>query len=452
MSDTISDTAAVTKPNISEFKNDNVSVKMEKLPGCHVKVEVFISPLASKAVYSKAIKTISKEISVPGFRKGKAPTDIVLNKYKDYVEKEWKERLLRTAASEVISLSGITPYRNDSATAAELKKASLEETSEAFFAFEHAPEVPLIDLNALSLKQVEPKPVTDQEVEEQIDKLRLQAAKWEPIVDRPIEEGDYADLTIQSLDDTEEMLCENTRFVVRKDKMSSWMHRLLIGLNKDETVEGVSEQDQSNTTYDTDGNQTPFTPTKFKLTVIGIFKPILPECDEEFCKQMGCTSVEDLKGKIHKELTSNHATNARKNFEGQVIEQLLTLYPFEIPATEWNEEKNLQSERLRKKLESNEISPTEKLRLMQEAEQYISSLPNSYRLFFLAKKFAKEAKITITENELANEISHHLLLSRSSYDTLIDETMEPRKVQSMIFNHLLLHKTIQHITQHARME
>jgi trigger factor len=376
VSDTISDTTAVTKPNITEFKNDNVSVKMERLPGCHVKVEVFISPLASKAVYSKAIKTISKEISVPGFRKGKAPTEIVLNKYKDYVEKEWKERLLRTAASEVIAITGITPYRNDSATAAELKKASLEDTSEAYFAFEHAPEVPLIDINALSLTPVEPKPVTDKEIEEQIDKLKLQAAKWEPI-DHPIQEGDYADLTIQSLDDSQEMLCENTRFVVQKDKMSPWMHRLLLGLKKDETVEGVSEQDNTNTTYDTDGNPAPFTPTKFKLTVVGIFKPILPDCDEEFCKQFGCTSVDDLKSKIHKELENHHETSARKNFEGQVIEQLLTLYPFEIPATEWNEEKNLQSERLRKKLESNDISPTEKLRLMQEADQYMSSLPNS---------------------------------------------------------------------------
>lgn len=449
MSDTTPDITTVENSNIIEYKNDNITVKLEKFSGCYAKIEAFISPLASQAAFAKAIKTISKNVSLPGFRAGKAPQELILKKYKSHVEKEWQTCLMNTAAGEVITLTGLIPVQGGGVKN-DIVKTSLEEESIVTFSYEYRPEVPLIHLEDLSLKKVEPKPVADEEVEKEIENLRLHSAKWEALEEHAIQEDDYVDLSIQSLEEPMETICENTRFIVQKSKMAPWMHRLLIGLKKGDAVEGISEEDTTNTTYNVEGNS--FTPTRFKLTVQGIFKPILPELNEDFFKQIGTTSLDDLKSKIFNQLADHHSNNAKKSFESQIIEQLLTLYPFEIPMLECQEEKNLQSERLREKLESNEISPTEKFRLIQETERYIASLPNNYRLFYLAKTFAKQAKITISEQELASEISHHLILSRTSFDSLIDEKMNPRQVQSMIYNHLLLHKTIQYIANHARIE
>lgn len=446
MSETLSDSTAVKASTPLEFKNDHLTVKVEILSACLAKVHVSISPQASQAVYAKAIKTVSKEVSLPGFRKGKAPAATILKTYGKSIEKEWEHRLLQTAVMDSIALIPQKPFANDSVTAPKLIKVSREDSSEVSFQLEFKPEVPQINLDEISLKRIEAEPVTDQAIEEEFKLLQFHRATWDPIPDRAAEEGDYVDLTIISLDPPTSTLCQNARFMLQKDKMSAWMHKLIIGLKPGETVEGTSEKDAN--TNDPDDA---FVPTRCSITLESINQATLPEINEEFAKRVGTSSLEDLKEKVRHKISKVNANNAWKAMEGQVIQQLLTKYPFEIPERECEEEKKIQYERLQNKLANTEGSPAEKVKMIQDVEQYISSLPNSYRLFFMARQLAKNFHIRITEKELSDEITHHLLLSRTSYDTLVDESMDPRHIQLMIYNHLLLHKAIEYIVKNAQV-
>ena len=59
-------------------ENQNVKVKIEKKPNCQVTLEVVASKQIIDEANKRAIKDAAKEISVPGFRKGKAPKEIIL--------------------------------------------------------------------------------------------------------------------------------------------------------------------------------------------------------------------------------------------------------------------------------------------------------------------------------------------------------------------------------------
>lgn len=445
MSETLSDTTSINTSNVQEYKNEHLTAKVEMLPNCVANVHLTITPEASKAAYAKAIKLVSKEVSVPGFRKGKAPTDMIVKNYSKAVSKEWEEQLLRTSIIESLSLIEQEPCSNDSITSPKLIKASKDEASEVSFQLECFPNVPEVDIKQIKVHQVDPEPVAEEAINQEIETVRLHKATWEPVEGRSAEEGDYIDLTIISLDPPTSTLCENARFILQKDKMSAWMYHLVLGMNIGDTVEGTSEKDPN--MEDPDNS---FVPTRCSIKLEGIFKPILPELNDEFAKKLGADSLEDLNEKVKTRISRVNHRNAMKAMEGQVIEQLLTHYQFDIPLKECELERNAQYERLKNKLESSEGSPADKVRMIQEVERYTSSLPNNYRLYFMARQIAKNNNIRITEKELTDEITHHLLLSRASYDSLIDESMDPRQVQKMIYNHLLLNKTIDFIVKNAQ--
>lgn len=435
---------------IKEYKNDHLTVHVEEFPNCIAKVKIIISPLASQAVYGKAIKTIGKEVSIPGFRKGKAPTETILKKHSKYVEQEWEDKLLRTSIEEALSLAHLSPYGKESVSKVEFKDKSREKESKISFQIEHAPIVPLVKLNEISLNKVEPEAVTNEAVEAEIKALQLHHASWEPIKGRGAENGDYIILDIQSLDDSNAMLCENTRFLVQEDQMSPWMYRLLVGLNEGDSIEGESEPEaNAKAAYDEEGNEKPFVPARFKLTAKGLHRPILP-LNEELIKKLGASSEEDLREKISNELQKTNNFNAWKKLEAQVLSQIIENYPFEIPTRECEQEKAFQTAEMQTKLKDQNLSSTEKFNIIRNFGQNIEAIPVSYRLFFIAKQFANHYNIGVTKKELSDELSQYFIANMHLLQNDNDQAGTVKRVQIMLYNQLILHKVVAFIIQHAR--
>lgn len=445
MSETLSDTPSIQESHLEEYKNEHLTAKVEMLPACIANVHLTITPEASQAAYNRAVKAVSKEVSIPGFRKGKAPAEKLIKQFGKSIDSEWQQQLLQTSIIEAVSLIPNKPLANDSITSPKVIKASRNENSEVSFQMECTPVVPEINIEELTVATVEAEPATDDAMNEELQNIRFHRAVWEPIEDRNAQEGDYVDLTIVSLEEPSSTLCENARFTLQEGKMSEWMRKLIIGMKVGDTAEGTSEKDQN--LEDPEGA---FVPTRCSITLNGIFQAVLPELNDEFAQSIGADSLADLEEKVKTRITNVNKQKASQAMEGQVIEQLLSKYQFDIPVRECEQEKAIQYERLRNELESAEGSPAEKVRMIQEVERYISGLPNNYRLYFMARQIAKKFNISVTEKELANEITYHLMLNQASYNSLIDESMDPRQVQKMMFNHLLIHKTIDFIVKNSQ--
>ena len=116
-----------------EFRTDTIRVTVSKKPGCHAHVTAIVEPTAVKASYEKALKNVSREVSIPGFRKGKVPRDILIKNYASYIDREFKDICLQTAFEEVINLTKLRPLSKHSIKRTHLKKCSVEEGAEAIF-------------------------------------------------------------------------------------------------------------------------------------------------------------------------------------------------------------------------------------------------------------------------------------------------------------------------------
>lgn len=443
------------------YKNENVSVDVERLPGCLIKLDISVSPKASKAAYTQAIKAINKEVSIPGFRKGKAPEAMVLQSFEKHIEKEWHEVLIQTSFQEALALTKLYPYSRESVKRPNLKKASKEEGSQVQIEFEAAPEIPKINPQDFQLKTKHRKEVTENDVEEYLKTLQLHNAKWEDITDRPIAEGDYVDLDIDSLDEPGFKICENARFVIEHGKTGEWLRKLVIGLTTGQTVEGVSEkEDHACGECATEGSdhahhhhheQADFKPTKCKITVKAVKNPVLPEFNDEFAQKVGAQNIQDLKEKVKHELNNKADNQVQEDLRNQVQSQLLEHYKFEIPRSLIEHEKSFRVQNKAKELTDSHASKEQLKEELHKIEQEVThKLDTDFRMFFLARKLAEENNIHVQQDEIVQELMRHMWLNKMSYESLIDESMDPNEVKSRIYVNVLTQKVLNFIVEKAQ--
>lgn len=407
-----------------EFKNDHLTVSVVEEPGCVVKFDVTITPEATKAAYLKAIKSINKEVSLPGFRKGRAPDELVLTHYKKYVEDEWKDILLNTAFSESIDLVKMYPLNKNTMKQPQVKSISKDDGSRFTIEFEKAPQVPDVDPTAFKLPQIEAQKVTEKEVNEFIEQMRLRVAKWNDVEDREIQDGDFVDLDIESLDEPGLQICGNTRFEYSK-KMAKWMHKLLKGAKVGTQVEGVSEKDAKEHACDSScsgdhhhHHDDEFKPTHCRITVKAIKQPELPALDEEFAKKVSSESIEKLHENAQKKLEQDAIVERDDKIKESIKKQIEDLYTFEVP---------------RSFVSSNRP---------EEAAQM--------RLFFVTSEFAKKHHISVDNNEIYQAAMQEVMTRGDLADDLMNG--DERRVDSAraaLYTNLLIEKVLNKIMELA---
>src|SRR5690242_12517421 len=89
------------------FQNDHLRCTLHQKPACVVEYAVeALEPLVQEA-RKKAIKKVAKEVSLPGFRKGKAPEQMVVKNFSTQVDKEWQQEIANVTFLECQKLAPV---------------------------------------------------------------------------------------------------------------------------------------------------------------------------------------------------------------------------------------------------------------------------------------------------------------------------------------------------------
>lgn len=382
-----------------EINTDNIKASVQFLPGCVVHAEINTTPAAAKAAHSKAVRTINKEISIPGFRKGKAPEKLVEQQFGKHITKEWYDLLLNTSFNELVNALRLYPFGSEGkgVKKAEIKSASLENGATILIEYESYPKIPEVDGSAITIHKVPAAEITETDVDHAIHQLQLRFAEWQDVTDRPLKEGDFADLEIVDANDPTNIISDKFRFEVAEGKMGKWMRKLIIGHNPGDVVEGLSEQEEN---FDAD-----FQPTKCKITIKSIKEAKLPPVDEELVKKVGLQSLEEFRPKVRKSLEIRAENDQKNEVRAQVEEFLINNYLFDIPASLISAERKEHLDRRVQELSKNEVPVEEMVEQVKKIEENIDNeLQKSYRLYFLTQHLARKHDIKVADNEIVQEI------------------------------------------------
>ncbi len=421
-----------TKEKPSELRNDHVKVKLKKSDGCKIHLDIDISPLAAQAAQKKALKLINKEVSIPGFRKGKAPDNLILKNYQKHVDREWKDIAMQTAFQEALTLTKLYPYSQDTIKNPQMKSLSLEDGGSMSISFESFPEIPEIDPKKLKLKKVKKNKASDEDFDKALIDIQYQYAEWDEVTERALEDGDYATLTILNIDEEPPTpLAESTRFHIAEDKMGKWMKKLIIGLKTGEQAEGVSKNEKK---------QKDFKKTNCRITVEKIETATLPERDDELAKKTGSETYAELEKNVKAELDRMNDEQWKEEMRKQVQEAVNKKYPFDLPSILIDDEVKARKKAItayNKKTLPKEEATEEKLEEL--ANKAAEEVVHAYRMHFIMQEIIKAQNFNVSDTEVTLETMKQLYL-KSPQERIIDHQMSPEDAKSRILTHLLMQK------------
>lgn len=439
------------------FENENIKAVCTQEPNCLIHLTLNISPQATQASYKKAVKSLNKEISIPGFRRGKSPEEMVIQKFGKEIEQEWKKVLVNTSFEEAMHLVKRHPFNSsNSILNVSIKKASLDEGSTIEFKYETAPVIPSINPKDLSLAKVDRHSVTEKEIGYAIHDILTQHAEWIDVNDRGAQEGDYVDLDIDLLSEPARNVCTNRRFLISPDYMEPWMQHLVIGKKAGEVVEGMSEKKEDDCQACAEGepghDHTHFKPVLCRIMIHSIKQAKLPELSETVLKTLGATSSEDLKNKVEISL-KKRAEEEQKNQQRMLMQQLLlNRYPFDIPTSLMQNEIKAQKKGIIDQLRA---QGTEESKIPAEMkiieEEAFKRLTNHFRLFFLINKIAEENHLEVSKDEIVQEWIHQMWYQQSGQNS-VDLSKKTEEVHAQLQVELLARKVLDFLISHAEQK
>src|SRR5580693_2790672 len=168
---------------------------MALVEGCKHSLEISVPVVEVEKETERAVAEIQKKVKLPGFRPGKAPMGLVKQRFAGDIRQDVLEKLVprffRAAADqdhlEVVGQPNVTDVHFHAGEPLTFKAA-----------FEVAPTFELGEYRGITVTYSEPE-VTDADVAERLEQVRDQKAEYVNEDPRPLAEGDYAVVSLESL-------------------------------------------------------------------------------------------------------------------------------------------------------------------------------------------------------------------------------------------------------------
>ncbi len=421
----------------TSFHSDRLDVDVKTAPKCRVTLHIKAKADLIKDAKHDAVKQVSKEVSIPGFRKGKAPATLIETKYPGAINKAWDGSFADIAFKEGQSLAKI-PVLNNSSNISYQVTSLKDSEGEVLFQFEREPALPPIDYTLFSIKEGGPTSVTEADINKTIQNIQMFYAKWNQITEREIKEGDFVVLDIDDIDqDPPVQAFSSARFEVRDGKMADWMRKAVLGKNLNESVEALSEPDAT----ESEEVKKEFKPKKVRIHIKGIEEAILPPIDDAFAKRVGAPTVEALHTQLKNLLTKQAAENWQNSIRESLSDQILEKIPFDVPASMLEKEANHRISQLFKnpnflKKWKNEMSEEEKER---KKADIIKQAEHAIRLFYVCRTILSENNIEISEEDLTPNYET-LLEMMFANPNLVNYKNQSKEEQAIEFSKYMMAK------------
>lgn len=429
-----------------EYSNDSIRIKVIRKPHSLIEYEVEASSSLAKEAYQQAAKIVAKEVEIPGFRKGKAPVEMVAKKYPQDIEKKWQDSIAHLCFKHADALAKIPLIQKDASVSYKMHSHSME-GAKLTLSFETVPQIPVIDPKKFQLKPVARPEVNPEKVEETIRQTQLFFAKWTPVTDRPVQENDFVLLDVDILEaEPKQKLFSNTRFEVTDRSMAKWMKDLVLGRSVGESIEGVSVADEDAKPEE----KQQFAPKKVMVHINAIEEASYPPLDDAFAKQMGVQTVDDLRVRIEELLTKQADAHVRELEREQVTDFLLTEYPFDLPRSVIDRETQF---RLQQLIQDTQFQNQWARINDEERRKLISTIKGqaekAVRLFYLCRKVLSDAHLNVTAQDLPQSVNTPLeaLLNPNA---VMHDPRQPDVKQAEAFSRILLEKAEDWIIDHAK--
>jgi trigger factor len=271
------------------------------------------------------VADVMKKAKLPGFRPGKAPATLIRKQFAGDIRQRVLEALIPNYLQKQFEAENLQVVGTP-----DISDVHLHDGEPLRFkaTFEVVPQIELGEYKGVEVPYHDPE-VTDEDVTKRIDEIRDSKAQYINIDPRPAEDGDFAVVSLESLEGVEGE-------PVKTDEM-------VLELGAADTFEafttnlrGVTpgEEREFEVTYPEDyqAQRLAGKTVKFHAVLKGLRRKELPDLDDEFAQEIGdYRTVDELRDAIRKALFAQRQNEAQQEAKNQIIDKLVDAHEFPVP-------------------------------------------------------------------------------------------------------------------------
>jgi trigger factor len=411
--------------------------------GCKHEIEITVPVDEIARETDRVVANIQQKAKLPGFRPGKAPANLIRTKFSKQVREDVLENLLPKYFKQKVEEEHLEVVGRPN-----LKDVHFHEGEPLIFKaeFEVAPEIELGEYRGVTVHYTEPE-VTDEDITKRIDEIREQKAQFVNVDPRPIVDGDYAVVTLDSLSGVEP--------AVHQDEVSLHVGDPDTMTGFSEALRGMSPGDEKEfeVTYPEDFGQARLAgkTIRFRATVTTIRTKELPELNDEFAQDLGdYPTFNDLREAVRKAIFAEREYASQQKAKDELIDRLIETHDFPVPEAYIERQIEAQLENQFRDLAERGVDPS-KLRIdwakVKEAQR--PKALHDVKASLLIDKVAEREAITPTNDEVDSEVQRIAKQQREPV-AAVRKKLQKEGILGRIAYQIRSNKTLNYLFEHAR--
>ncbi|MGB9695045.1 MAG: trigger factor [Caldisericaceae bacterium] len=331
----------------------------------------------------EAYQKLSKDVRIPGFRKGKAPYDVGAAFIGEAnLLEETLKILLDRAYVELLEKEKISPIDDPEVNVDKFENDSFEYT----VAVEFLPEI-AIDFDKKIELSVD-NSVSEEEAKAKMQELVDSFTQIRP-VEKPVEVGDIVEVGY-SVDGKE---TKNLTLEVGKERVVGNFNEQILGKKKGDTFTVITES------------------TSIQFTVVEVKEKIVPVVNDEFAKEAGFDSLESLNEKIKKEISENKRLQAEEMRGNTALTKIAESIDIELPRKFIEHDvddriKELEKNYLKRGYKLEEVLKKEGKTIEDLRKEIEKQSEKDLKEDLVLRSLILKKDIQVTDDEIKDEFNH----------------------------------------------
>ena len=422
-------------------KVENTENKNEVKLTFNIEAEKFEE--AMKKVYTKT----AKYFNIPGFRKGKAPMQLVERQYGSAI---FYEDAFNELVPDIYD-QAIKDNKIEAVSKPSIDIVQMEKGKELIFTavVETKPEVELGKYKGIEIKKIEYN-TTDKDIEHELGHMAERNSRLVSIEDRPVEKGDITTIDfVGSVDgvEFEGGKAENHELEIGSNTFIPGFEDQIIGMKIDEVKDIKVKFPDDYFSKDLAGKD-----AVFKVTLHEIKKKELPKIDDEFAKDVSeFDTLDELKNSIKEKLDTENTEKTKYETEEEAIKAVCDNTKLDIPNGMIELEIDNMVKDMENRLSYQGLNLNQYLQIMGKTETQIrdnfkEQAERNIKSRLVLEAIVKAEKIEVTPEEVSDKIKE----MSKQYGRKEEELLANEQLKEYIEENIETEKAIDFIVKNAK--
>lgn len=429
---------------------NKMSVKVEKTENTNevklsFEIEAEKFDEAMKKVYAKT----AKYFNIPGFRKGKAPMQMVEKQYGSsiFYEDTFNE-LVPDIYDETIKENNI-----DAVSRPQIDIQQMEKGKNLIFTaiVQVSPEVKIGKYKGIELNKIEYN-VSDEDIEHELGHMQEKNSRLITIEDRPVEIKDIAVIDFEGFVDGEAFKggkAEKHELEIGSNTFIPGFEDQIIGMKVDEEKDINVKFPEEYFSKDLAGKD-----ATFKVKLHEIKKKEFPKLDDEFAKDVSeFDTLEELKNSIKEKIQTENDSRAKYELEENAIKTVCENTPIDIPSAMIENEIENMMQDIKVRLSYQGLNIEQYLKMINKTEEnmrneFKEQAERAVKSRLVLEAVAKAEKIENSEEEIAEKIKE----MAKNYGKKEEEVLKNEQLRKYVEENMKTEKAIKFIVDNAKIK